>query len=88
LIIKVVLSTAPLERVTIFDLLLAKGGTLNVNQITNFLNVSEPTSRRTMTELMVLELVDMTTQALVCSDGQSRNGLVITQRSIPLVFVR
>jgi hypothetical protein len=42
LVIKVVLSTAPMERVTIFDILLGNNGILTVNQITDFLNVSEP----------------------------------------------
>jgi predicted transcriptional regulator len=44
LVIKVVLSTAPMERVTIFDILLSNNGILTVNQITDFLNVSEPTA--------------------------------------------
>jgi len=77
LIIKVVLSTAPLERVTIFDLLLANNGRLNVNQITDFLNVSEPTARRTMTELKVLELVDMKTEHVKCRCGVGITGTPI-----------
>jgi predicted transcriptional regulator len=77
LIVKVVLSTAPIERVIIFDFLLANNGILTVNQITEYLNISEPTSRRTMTELKALGLVDKTTEPVVCSDGQIRNSLVI-----------
>ena len=78
LIVKVVLSTAPIERVTIFDLLLANNGRLNVNQITKFLNVSEPTARRTMTELKALGLVDRKIETIACDDGIPREGLVIT----------
>jgi hypothetical protein len=55
---KVVLSTAPMERVSVFDLLIRNGGTLNVNNISEGLRVSEPTARRTMTELFALELVN------------------------------
>jgi hypothetical protein len=60
LIIKVVLSTASIERVTIFDLLLAYNGTMTTSQIADSLNVSKPTALRTMTELKALSLVEMT----------------------------
>jgi DNA-binding transcriptional ArsR family regulator len=60
LIIKVVLSTASIERVTIFDLLLAHGGTMTTTQIADSLNISQPTALRTMTELKALGLVQMT----------------------------
>ena len=59
LIVKVVLSTASIERVTIFDLLLADEGKLTTSQIEVSLNVSKPTALRTMTELKALGLVDM-----------------------------
>jgi hypothetical protein len=72
LVVKVVLSTAPMERVSIFDILLAN------NQITEYLNVSEPTARRTMTELKALGLVNMQKLDVVCNDGIIRNSLVIT----------
>jgi hypothetical protein len=78
LIIKVVLSTAPIERVTIFDILLGNNGILTVNQITESLNVSEPTARRTMTELKALGLVNMQKADAVCVDGIIRNSLIIT----------
>jgi hypothetical protein len=58
LIIKVVLSTASNERVTIFDLLLAYNGVLTTSQIAISLNIALPTARRTMLELKVLRLVD------------------------------
>lgn len=58
LLTKVVLSTAPMERVAVFELLLKNGGSLDVNTISDELRVSEPTARRTMTELFALGLVD------------------------------
>jgi hypothetical protein len=60
LIIKVVLSTASIERVTLFDLLLAYKGTMTTSEIAASLNISSPTALRTMTELKALGLVDMT----------------------------
>jgi hypothetical protein len=58
LIAKVVLSTAPIERVAVFELLLKNDGKLDTSAIVNGLRVSEPTARRTMTELFALELAD------------------------------
>jgi DNA-binding transcriptional ArsR family regulator len=59
LIIKVVLSTASIERVTMFDLLLAYKGTMTSSEIAASLNMSQPTALRTMTELKALGLVEM-----------------------------
>jgi hypothetical protein len=59
LIIKVVLSTASIERVRILDLLLNTGGELSTSQIELFLNISKPTSRRTMAEFKGLGIVDL-----------------------------
>jgi HTH domain len=59
LVVKVVLSTASIERVTIFDLLLAHKGKMTTSQIANSLNISHHTAHRTMTELKALGLVDM-----------------------------
>jgi len=59
LVIKVVLSTASIERVTIFDLLLAHKGTMTTTEIAYSLNISKPTALRTMTELKALGLVEM-----------------------------
>jgi predicted transcriptional regulator len=75
MIVRVVLSTAPMERVTIFDILLANNGILTTNQVTEFLNVSKPTALRTMTELKALGLVDMEEQF---EDGNRRNVMVIS----------
>jgi hypothetical protein len=58
-VIKVVLSTAPIERVVVFDILLANGGKLTTNQIIDFLATSRPTAIKTMTEFKALGLVDM-----------------------------
>ena len=58
ILIKVVLSTAPIERVMVFDLLLSHNGELTTSKITGSLKMSHPTAIRTMRELEVLELVD------------------------------
>jgi hypothetical protein len=58
-VIQAVLSTASIERVTIFDLLISNKGKLTTSQITVSLNTTNPTARRTMTELKALGLVDM-----------------------------
>nr|MDQ3970013.1 hypothetical protein [Thermoproteota archaeon] len=58
LLIKVVLSTAPLGRAIIFDLLLQHKGKLVSSDIRASLQFSRPTVLRAMTELMVLRLVD------------------------------
>jgi predicted transcriptional regulator len=60
IVIKTVLSTASVERVFVFDKLLINDGKLTTTQITGALNISSPTARRTMTELSILELVNMT----------------------------
>jgi hypothetical protein len=57
-IIKVVLSTASIERVAVFDLLLAHGGKLQTPTIIDSLNVTSPTANRTMTEFKAIGLVD------------------------------
>jgi hypothetical protein len=58
-VIKVVLSTASIEKVTIFDLLLAHEGILSTPVIADSLNISSQTALRTMTEFKALGLVDM-----------------------------
>ena len=73
IIIKVVLSTAPMERVTVFDILLANNEILTTNQVTEFLGVSKPTALRTMTELKALGLVEMKED-----DGNIRNAMEIS----------
>lgn len=59
ILIKVVLSTASIERVSLFDLLLAHNEILTTDLIVESLGVSTPTALRTMTELKVIELVHM-----------------------------
>jgi hypothetical protein len=63
IVVKVVLSTASIERVTVFDLLLAHGGKLQTPVIVDSLNVSSPTALRTMTEFKAIGLVNMDTKA-------------------------
>lgn len=60
IVIKVVLSTAPIARVRIFDLLLEHKGELTTSDIVRKLRISYHTAHRTMTELSALELVDKT----------------------------
>lgn len=56
--IKTALSTAQIERTSIFGLLLANGGSLTTSRITASLNISKNTALRTMAELKVVGLVD------------------------------
>lgn len=58
-VIKTVLSTASIDRVNIFDLLIAHKGTLTTKIIKDSLNKSSPTARRNMAELKGVELVDL-----------------------------
>ncbi len=55
--IKTALSTAQIERVSLFDLLLAHNGTLNTTQMEDYLSFSPPTIRRIMTEFKATRLV-------------------------------
>jgi hypothetical protein len=59
LLVKVVLSTAAIERVLIFDLLIANRGRLTTSQIVDSLNTTPPTAKRTMAEFKALELVNI-----------------------------
>jgi len=56
--IKVVLSTASIDRVNIFDLLIANKGSLKTKTIIESLNTSPHTAHRIMTELKAVGLVD------------------------------
>ena len=62
IVVKVVPSTAAIERVAVFDLLLAHGGKLQTPTIIDSLNVTSPTALRTMTEFKAIGLVDMDTK--------------------------
>ena len=57
--VKVVLSTASIDRVNIFDLLVTWKGTLTTRLIKTSLNVSAPTALRIMAELKAVGLVDI-----------------------------
>ena len=72
IVILTVLSTASTERVTIFDLLLGNGGVLTTSQICDFLDTSKPTALRTMTELKVAGLVDVSSKQE--SEDQNNNA--------------
>jgi hypothetical protein len=57
--IKVVLSTASIDRVNIFDLLIAWRGILTTRLMKSSLNISHKTAHRIMTELKAVGLVDI-----------------------------
>jgi hypothetical protein len=59
IVIKTALDTAPIERVSLFSLLIANNGILTTNQTLRSLNVARKTALRTMAELKVIGLVDM-----------------------------
>jgi hypothetical protein len=58
-IIQAVLSTCSISRATIFDILIENNGILKTSQIVDSLNTTNPTARRTMTELKATGLVTM-----------------------------
>jgi hypothetical protein len=58
LLIKTVLSTASKERVILFDYLLENNGRLDTLSISEHLIVSKKTALKTMTELVILQVVD------------------------------
>lgn len=59
LLIKVVFSTASIERVRIFELLREYNGKLTTSQIAGSLNMSNNTAKRTMAEFIAIGLVDL-----------------------------
>ena len=59
LLIKIVLSTASMERVRIFELLRENKGTLTTSKIADSLNMSNNTAKRTMAEFIAIGLVDL-----------------------------
>lgn len=56
IVVNVVLSTASIERVRIFELLIAYKGGLATSEIVKSLSTTNPTARRTMTELKAIDL--------------------------------
>ena len=71
------LSTGPIERVSVLDKLIANGGELNTRQITGALEIAKSTALKTMTELTLLGLVEMTprlgTEELAEEIGQNND---------------
>jgi len=59
LVIKVTLSTAPIERIILLNFLLANNGEITVRDIIHGLNTSASSAKRTIIELKALELVDV-----------------------------
>jgi hypothetical protein len=79
LLIKVVLSTASLERVRVFELLIEHKGKLTTSMITQSLNTSNNTAKRAMAELIAIGLV---TLGEVRVEGEDNT---VTQKEITLV---
>jgi hypothetical protein len=69
-----VLSTGPVERVSILDKLIADNGDLTTSQITGALSMAPQTARKTMIELTLLGLVDMY-PALGTEDQPQHHGV-------------
>lgn len=59
IVVKVVLSTASIERVAILDLLLAKKAPITLSEITRSLSMSKSTALKAMTALSALKVVNM-----------------------------
>lgn len=62
---KVVLSTASIERVSLLDLLLARGGRVTLSKAAKALSMSKSTILKTMTELAALKVVDLEDEVIV-----------------------
>jgi len=74
IVIKTVFSTASLERVRIFELLLEFNGILTTSEIVESLNISDDTAKRTMTELQAIGLVNI--QSIQGSHGGEPQKLI------------
>jgi hypothetical protein len=70
--IKVVLSTGSIDRVNLFDLLIAHNGTLTTSIIVDSLNRTQPTAHRIMVELKAVGLVDMKESATKTEEKEIR----------------
>lgn len=81
LLIKVVLSTAPEERASIFDFLLDHKGTLSAKDIRLLLNVSTNTAYKTMNELDGLGLVENKKDEYRGLDGELKTQFFMTLKS-------
>jgi hypothetical protein len=82
LVIKVVLSTASIERVLILDLLIANKGTLTTSQITKSMNISNNTAKYTMTQFKGLELVTM--ERTTTNTSNSEYKITLNSKSLVL----
>ena len=59
LLIKIVFSTASMERVRVFELLRENNGQLTTSQIASSLNITNNTAKKTMAEFIAIGLVDL-----------------------------
>ena len=71
ILVQTVLSTAPKERVMVFNLLLNTKGEVASSEIDLYLNMSRPTALKTMTELKILGLVEIIKQSDAPNSPQS-----------------
>jgi hypothetical protein len=80
LIIKTALDTAPIERVSVFSLLIANDGILNTTQILESLNVARKTALRTMAEFKAIGLVDIEEETKHEGAGRPQKRMVLNPR--------
>lgn len=87
IVAQVVLSTAPLERSKIFDLLISNNGYLKTSDVVHLLNVTPPTARRAMTELKAVGLVTLDDDVIPeDATDENRNGRPGLQMSLKPEF--
>lgn len=77
LVVKTILSTAQIDRVKVFDLLIASNGKLTSNRIVQSLNMSKPTALKTMIEFKAIGLAEM-------GDSEERGANNLPVRQIVL----
>jgi hypothetical protein len=77
LVVKTILSTAQIDRVKVFDLLIASKGKLTSNRIVQSLNMSKPKTLKTMIEFKAIGLVEI-------GDSEERRANNLPLRQITL----
>lgn len=89
MLINVVFSTASIERVRIFELLIAHKGHLTTTQIIKSLNTTHPTAKRTMAELKATGLVsvypDVAEDGYMYEDDGSKTYVGNVEKSMTLL---
>ena len=80
LIIKTALDTAPIERVSLFSLLIANNGIYWIRLILESLNVARKIALRTMAEFKAIGLVDIEEETKHEGAGRPQKRLVLNPR--------